>query len=79
MKKKITYHFGVKFAAWILLALLIFAFFLSVAGIAVLVNTSTIPVIMNAKGARAASPVCGSVAPIAVPGTPTMGVELLKP
>ena len=28
-----------KFAAWILLALLIFAFFLSVAGIAVLVNT----------------------------------------
>lgn len=39
MKKKITYHFGVKFAAWILLALLIFAFFLSVAGIAVLVNT----------------------------------------
>jgi len=39
MKKRITYHFGVKIAAWILLAVFAFLLFLSVAGVTVLIRT----------------------------------------
>jgi signal transduction histidine kinase len=39
MKKSFWYHFGIKLAAWILLAICIFAFFLSVACTVVLFNT----------------------------------------
>ena len=39
MKKKISYHFGVKVAAWFLLTAFAFVFFLGIAGVAVLLRT----------------------------------------
>ena len=39
MKKSIFYHFGIKLAAWIMLAIFAFTFFLSTAGVIVLVHT----------------------------------------
>ncbi len=39
MKKSILYHFGVKLAAWLILAIFAFIFFLSIAGVAVLAHT----------------------------------------
>ena len=39
MKKRISYRFGVKIAAWIMLAVFALVFFLSIAGVAVLVHT----------------------------------------
>lgn len=39
MKKSLIYHFSVKFAVWILLAIFAFLFFLSIAGVAVLAHT----------------------------------------
>ena len=39
MKKNILYHFGVKLAAWLMLAIFVFIFFLSIAGVAVLAHT----------------------------------------
>jgi len=39
MKKGFPYHFAVKAAAWFLLAIFAFVFFLSIAGVAVLVHT----------------------------------------